>query len=88
MKIALYPGSFDPITNGHLDVINRALKIFDKLTIAVSNAPKSTFFSQEERVEMVKKATEDLGVEVESFNGLLVDYAKEKNSNIIIILSF
>ena len=69
MKIALYPGSFDPITNGHLDVLNRALSVFDKVTILVAiNPDKKGRFSVEERVEMIKEAVKDLkGVEVDSF---------------------
>jgi pantetheine-phosphate adenylyltransferase len=86
MKVAVYPGSFDPVTNGHLDVIKRALKIFDKITIAVGENPrKKTLFSVEERVAMLKSATKKIkNVQVEHFNGLLVTYAKKKNASAII----
>lgn len=85
-KIAIIPGSFDPITNGHLDVIVRSAKLFDKVYVAVlKNSSKSPLFSYEERVELIKKVTSTLdNVYVESFNGLLVDFAKEKNARFII----
>ena len=88
MKAAIYPGSFDPVTYGHLDVIRRAADIFDELTISVlNNVKKTPLFSVEERVKILKEATKDLkNVTVESFSGLLVDYAKEKNKPIKIIL--
>ena len=87
MKAAIYPGSFDPVTYGHLDVIRRAADIFDELTISVlNNVKKTPLFSVEERVKILKEATKDLkNVTVESFNGLLVDYAKEKNKPIKIV---
>ena len=76
MKVAIYPGSFDPITNGHLDVLNRALKIFDKVIVLVAvNPKKKSRFSPEERVQMIKEAV-DGNVEVEAFAGLTVEYAK------------
>lgn len=79
MKVAIYPGTFDPITNGHLDVIKRALKIFDKVIIAIAkNDKKEPFLSLEKRIDLVKKATNGLSVSVEGFNNLLVDFAKEK----------
>lgn len=86
MKVAVYPGSFDPVTNGHLDVIKRALKIFDKIIIAVGENPqKKTLFSVEERVAMLKTATKKIkNVEVEHFNGLLITYAKRKNASAVI----
>ncbi|MFH1347433.1 MAG: pantetheine-phosphate adenylyltransferase [Candidatus Margulisiibacteriota bacterium] len=86
MKVAIYPGSFDPITNGHVDVIERAAKLFDKVIVAVIRNPeKKPRFSLEERVEMLKKSlARDENVEVESFDGLLVSYAKKKNANIIV----
>jgi len=85
MKIAIYPGSFDPITNGHVDVIKRALKMFDKVIIAVGeNKDKNYSFSAGERIEMVKDATKDLNVEVGEFTGLLVDFAKKNKANVII----
>ena len=86
MKVAVYPGSFDPVTNGHLDVINRALKIFDKLIIAVGENPKKkTLFLVPERVDMLKQATKGLKkVQVEHFSGLLVNYARKKKASAIV----
>jgi pantetheine-phosphate adenylyltransferase len=85
-KTAVYPGSFDPITNGHLSIVNRALKIFDKLVIAILNNPlKAPLFSLEERIDMIQKALkEKSNVEVDYFDGLLVDYVIKKNSNVIL----
>lgn len=81
MKAAIYPGSFDPVTYGHLDIIKRAAEIFDELTVSVlNNKTKTPLFSVEERVKMLKEATKDLpNVTIDSFSGLLIDYAKEKN---------
>jgi len=86
MKIAVYPGSFDPITNGHLDIIERAKKVFDKVFVAVlKNPEKKQHFSLEDRVEMVKGSVAGIsGVEVESFDGLLVDFAVQKGACAII----
>ena len=86
MKSALYPGSFDPITYGHIDVIKRAASIFDNLTVAVlNNRAKSSLFSVNERVKMIEDIVKDLdNVTVVSYEGLLVDYAKEHNANVII----
>ena len=86
MKAAVYPGSFDPVTYGHLDIIRRASDIFDELTVSVlNNHLKSPLFSVEERVKILKEATKDLkNVTVESFSGLLVDYAKEKNIHVVV----
>ena len=80
-KIAIYPGSFDPLTNGHLDIINRAALIFENLIIAVAaNSEKNILFTKDERVEIIREATSCIkNVRVESFNGLLVDYAKKNN---------
>jgi len=85
-KIAVYPGSFDPITNGHINLIERALKIFSKLIVAVAvNAAKTPLFTVEERVEMIKEATQNNPhVIVDSFEGLLVDYVASKDINAII----
>ena len=79
MRVAIYPGSFDPITNGHLDIITRGSKVFDKLIVGVLvNVDKVGLFPIEERVELIKKVTKHLeNVEVVSFNGLLVDLAKK-----------
>lgn len=84
--IAVYPGSFDPVTNGHLDIITRGAKVFDKVIVAVlHNRNKIPLFSVEERLELLKIATKDLpNVEVDHFNGLLVDYIREKNAKTII----
>ena len=83
---AIYPGTFDPVTNGHIDIIKRACKMFDKIIVAVAdNKDKNTMFSLRKRVEFMKKATRNLEkVEVESFNSLLVNFAKEKECKIII----
>ncbi|MCX7951736.1 MAG: pantetheine-phosphate adenylyltransferase [Clostridiales bacterium] len=86
-KIAVYPGSFDPITNGHLDIIERSSKIFDKVIVGVLENPekKNPLFSVSERVELIKRVTEKFdNVEVESFKGLLIDFMKKKESKIII----
>ena len=86
MSIFIYPGSFDPVTNGHLDIIERAAKICDKLIVAVLiNNSKNPAFTIDERVDMLKKAVEHCeNVSVESFSGLLVDYVKQKEANDII----
>ena len=85
-KIAVYPGTFDPITNGHLSIVNRALKIFDKLIIAILNNPqKMPLFSLEERILMIEGVLKSKSnVEVDSFDGLLVDYVIKKNSNVVL----
>ena len=86
MKTAVYPGSFDPVTNGHIDVIERALKIFDKVIVAVGDNPeKKPTFTTEERVEMLKECTKGMkNIEIDSFSGLLLDFVKSRNSKIII----
>ncbi len=85
-KIAVYPGSFDPVTNGHLDIIKRASRIFDKVIVAVlTNAAKNPAFTFDERVAMLKAATHGIeNVEVKSFNGLLVDFVKQENASVIV----
>jgi pantetheine-phosphate adenylyltransferase len=85
-KLAIYPGTFDPITNGHLSVVNRALKIFDKLIVAILNNPqKAPLFTVEERIAMIRDTLKNKpNVGVESFDGLLVDYVAQKKSNIIL----
>jgi len=84
--IAIYPGTFDPLTNGHLSILNRSLKIFDKLIIAILINPRKTpLFSLEERIAMIKEVMGDKeNIEVDSFNGLLVDYAVQKGANVIV----
>ncbi len=86
MKIAIYPGSFDPMTFGHLDIIERSAKIVDELVIGVlNNSSKNSLFSLEERVSMIKEMTAHIpNIKVGSFDGLLVDYMKEINATIII----
>ncbi len=86
MSIAVYPGSFDPVTLGHYDIIKRSAKMFDHVIIGVlNNTSKTPLFSLEERVNMLKDAVSDLdNVSVESFNGLLVDFVRKKDTNIII----
>lgn len=86
MKIAIYPGSFDPITKGHLDILKNASGIFDKVIIAVArNGEKKGFLSTEERVELIKKSIEGLdNVEVDAFEGLTIEYAKKRGAEILI----
>ena len=86
MKKAIYPGSFDPITYGHIDIIRRAADIFDELTVSVLiNKGKTPLFSVDERVNIIKEVTKDLhNVTIESYEGLLVDYCKNKNAGVII----
>ncbi|MFZ7121163.1 MAG: pantetheine-phosphate adenylyltransferase [Eubacteriaceae bacterium] len=86
MKIAVYPGSFDPITNGHIDIIERASKMFDKLIVAVlTNNQKQPLFTTEERIIMIKTATKHIdNIEVDYFEGLLINYLKVKESNIVV----
>ena len=86
MSLAIYPGSFDPITKGHIDVLKKAAKIFDRVIIAVSvNPSKTGMFTLEERVEMIKQSIEGLEkVEVDSFTGLTAEYARSKGASAII----
>jgi pantetheine-phosphate adenylyltransferase len=85
-RVAIYPGTFDPLTNGHLSIIKRALKIFDKLVLAILiNPNKSPLFTLEERIDMLKEIFKDeVNIEIDSFNGLLVDYAVNKGANIVV----
>ena len=85
-RIVIYPGTFDPVTFGHLDVIERALELFDRVIVAVATRPgKKPLFPLEERLELLKKCTAGMKrVEIEQFSGLLVDYVKKKNANVII----
>jgi len=86
MRIAVYPGSFDPITNGHLDIIKRASKLYDKVIVGVlDNIDKRPLFSVEERRVMIERVIKDIeNVECDTFSGLLVDFLKVKNAEVII----
>ena len=86
MKVAVYPGSFDPVTNGHLDVIVRASSLFDKVIVAVlQNSSKSPLFSVSERVNILTKVTGDIpNIEIKYFSGLSIDFVRECNANVII----
>jgi pantetheine-phosphate adenylyltransferase len=83
---AIFPGSFDPITNGHLDVISRGMKLFDELIVAVGKSPlKDQLFTPEQRVEMIAELIKNMpGVSVEGFDGLTVEYARQKKANVIL----
>jgi pantetheine-phosphate adenylyltransferase len=84
--IAIYPGSFDPVTNGHLDLITRGARIFDRLVVAVlQNLDKAPLFSAQERTEMLRQVTQEWSnVEVDLFDGLLVDYVRRRNAQVIL----
>ena len=86
MKTAIYPGSFDPVTSGHLNIIRRAAKIFDKVVVCVMvNAGKNPMFTLDERVELIRRVTSDIpNVEVDSSNELLANYAKKRNISVIV----
>ncbi len=86
MRIAVYPGSFDPITNGHLDIIRRAAKVYDQVVVGVlNNISKKPVFTAGERCAMINAVTADIpNVTCDIFNGLLVDFAKQKNATVII----
>lgn len=85
-SIAVCPGSFDPITYGHLDIIKRGASVFDKVFVCVlNNSSKNPLFTVEERIELIREVTKDIpNVEVESFKGLLINYAREKNAKTIL----
>lgn len=85
-KIAVYPGSFDPITNGHVDIINRGLRMFDELIVLVAYNPnKKSLFTVDERLEMIREVIRDCdNIRVESFPGLLVDFVKDAGANVIL----
>lgn len=86
MKLGIYPGTFDPITNGHLDLIERGLRIFDEIIIAVAPSPKKQpLFTLEERLKLIREAVKDCkNMRIETFNGLLVDYARNRKGVAII----
>jgi len=87
MKTAVYPGTFDPVTNGHVDIIERALKLFDKLYVVVGDNPqKAPTFTSIERIKMLKETLKNHNgkIEVEQFDGLLLNYVKKKKSNVVI----
>jgi len=85
-RIAIYPGSFDPITNGHMDIIKRGLRLFDRIIITIMhNSAKQTLFSVQERMDMIKDSfAEEPRVEVDAFGGLLVDYAEAKKAKVVL----
>ncbi|MBR5554573.1 pantetheine-phosphate adenylyltransferase [bacterium] len=86
MKIALYPGSFDPITKGHIDILKNGAEIFDKVIIAVArNSEKHSFLTVAERVELIRESVKDIpNVEVDSFEGLTIEYAKKRGAKVIL----
>jgi pantetheine-phosphate adenylyltransferase len=85
VRSAIYPGSFDPLTNGHLSLIQRGLKMFDSLIVAIAVNPKKTpLFSVEERRQMILEAVNDPRVQVDDFQGLLVDYTKKRDINVVL----
>ncbi len=86
MKTAVYPGTFDPVTNGHLDIIRRAAELFDEVVVGVlHNSAKTPLFSVEERVNILEKATRDIpGVKIMAFSGLAVDFARQCNAKVIV----
>lgn len=85
MAVAIYPGSFDPLTNGHLSIIQRGLKVFDRLVVSVLNNPKKTpMFSVDERRQLIREACPDPRVEVDDFQGLLVHYTRRKGIHLVL----
>jgi pantetheine-phosphate adenylyltransferase len=85
-RVAIYPGSFDPLTNGHVDIIERGSRIFDSIIVSIlANVEKTPLFSEKERVDIIRDVFKDrTNVKVETFNGLLVDYAKQKGAHVIV----
>jgi len=85
-RIAIYPGSFDPVTNGHIDIVERGLKLFDKIIVAILHNPaKKSLFTVEERIEMLKICLNDNpNIEIDAFDGLLVDYAAKRKAQAIL----
>jgi pantetheine-phosphate adenylyltransferase len=86
MRVAVYPGSFDPLTNGHLDIIRRATRLFDRVLVAVlENEGKAPLFTVAERMELITQCTQELpGIEVHSFSGLLVDFVRRTSAQVVI----
>ena len=86
MKVAVYPGSFDPLTNGHVDIIDRGTRLFDKIIVAILvNVEKAPLFSMQERVDIVREVFKGRpNVEVDTFDGLLVDYVAKRNADVIV----
>lgn len=86
LKIGIYPGSFDPITYGHVDIIERSAKLFDRLIVAVlSNPRKTPLFTVEERIEMIQESVKNIpNVEIDTFSGLLIDFARLKKADVIV----
>ena len=85
-KLAIYPGTFDPVTNGHLDIIKRSVEIFDNVIVAVaSSSAKNPLFTLEERIEILKRSTQDIpNAHIEGFSNLLADFAKQKGARMVI----
>jgi pantetheine-phosphate adenylyltransferase len=85
-RVAIYPGSFDPLTNGHVDIIERGSRIFDSIVVAIlANAEKAPLFSEQERIDMIQDVFKGrANVKVETFNGLLVDYAQQKRASVLV----
>ena len=84
-SIAVYPGTFDPITNGHLDILQRALRVFDRVIVTIApNVRKNPLFTTEERIRFIRDANDSPGLEFEVFEGLLVDFCKSKNASVIV----
>lgn len=86
MRIGIYPGSFDPVTNGHIDIIRRSAKLVDTLIVAIlQNTKKNSLFTEEERINLLRDSCGDIkNLQIECFSGLLVDFAKEKEADLII----